>query len=176
MSKLDISLRDLTAIFQVPREWILLQRTLLLLTGLANELHPDLQPAAIVRPYVEELLLGPERDWLGLVRTFGKELVASVLGVPGELRSLLGKANRGELKVGVRGFADGVQLLYAAGNQRLYGLASLGCAALALYSRAAGMTPFDRWFAAFAGFFVLAYAVSRLRARRLLRRLRRAER
>ncbi len=176
LSKLDISLRDLTSIFQVPREWILLQRTLLLLTGLANELDPELKPAAIVRPYVEELLLGPDRDWLGLARTFGKEIVASALSVPGELRSLLGKANRGELRLSVRGYSDGVQLLYAAGQQKIYGLSALGSAALALYSRAAGLAPFDRWFAALAGFFVLAYVVSRLRARRLLRRLRRAER
>ncbi|HEV7668217.1 MAG TPA: AarF/UbiB family protein [Thermoanaerobaculia bacterium] len=176
LSKLDISLRDLTAVFQVPREWILLQRTLLLLTGLANELHPDLKPAAIVRPYVEELLLGPDRDWVGLARTFGKEIVASLLGVPGELRSLLGKANRGELKVTVSGFSDGVQLLYAAGQQKLYGLGAFSSAILAFFSLAAGMPPFDRIFAALAALFVLAYAFSRLRARRLLRRLRRAER
>lgn len=176
LSKLDISLRDLTAIFQVPREWILLQRTLMLLTGLANELAPELKPAAIVRPYVEELLLGPDRDWMGLIGTFGKELVASVLGVPAELRSLLGKANRGDLEVGVRGFSDGVQLLYAAGHQKLYGLAAMCAGALALLARAAGEEPFDRALAALGGVFVLAHALSRLRARRLLRRLRRAGR
>ncbi len=174
LSKLDISLRDLTATFQVPREWILLQRTLLLLTGIANELHPDLQPAGIVRPYVEELLLGPGRDWVGLAKTFGKELAASLLGVPGELRGLLAKANRGELSVGIRGFADGVQLLYAAGHQKLYAGGAFGFAALGLLAHAFGLPPFDRISAGLAVLFVLIYGLSRLRARRLLRRLRRA--
>ncbi len=174
LSKLDLSLRDLTATFQVPREWILLHRTLLLLTGIANELNPDLQPAAIVRPYVEELLLGPDRDWLGLAKTFGKELVASAISVPGELRSLLAKANRGELSVGIRGFSDGVQLLYAAGHQKTYAGAAFGFAALGLAAHAFGLAPFDRISGGLAVLFVLFYALSRLRARRLLRRLRRA--
>lgn len=175
-SKLDISLSDLTSIFEVPREWILLHRTLLLLTGLAHEMHPGLKPAAIVRPYLEELLLGPERDWMGLVRTFAKELAAAAWSVPGELRSLLGKANRGELEVKVRGFADGVQLLYAAGHQKTYALAALGAGALALLARMAGEEPFDRALAALSVLFVLAHVLSRLRARKLLRRLRRGRR
>ncbi|MEP7010336.1 MAG: AarF/UbiB family protein [Acidobacteriota bacterium] len=176
LSKLDISLRDLTSVFTVPREWILLQRTLLLLTGLANELAPDLKPAAIVRPYVEELLLGPDRDWVGLAKTFGKELAASLFSVPGELRGLLAKANRGELKVGVRGFSEGVLLLYAAGHQKIYALGAFGAAASALLYHAARGAPYDLWLAALAGGFALAYVFSRLQARRLLRRLRRAER
>ena len=176
LSKLDVSLRDLTGAFTVPREWILLQRTLLLLVGLANDLAPDLKPAAIVRPYVEELLLGPGRDWVGLAKTFGKEIVASLLGVPAELRSLLGKANRGELQVGIRGFADGVQLLYAAGQQKVYAMGAVASAVAGLLCGRVGMAPFDLWLYALAGLFVVAWTASRLRARRLLRRLRRSGR
>ncbi len=176
LSKLDLSLRDLTAVFSVPREWILLQRTLLLLVGLANDLAPDLKPVAIVRPYVEELLLGPGRDWVGLAKTFGREIVASLLSVPAELRSLLAKANRGELQVGIRGFADGVELLYAAGQQRTYAVSAIVSSIAAWIAGQAGAPKLAPWLFALGGFFALAYVVSRLRARRLLRRLRRTGR
>ena len=66
--RLDVLMRDLTAAFIVPREWIVLLRTLALLLGVCTELDPGLRPVAVVRPYVEELVLGEDRDWLALVR------------------------------------------------------------------------------------------------------------
>ena len=41
---MDISLRELAEHFHVPKEWILLERTLLLLMGLCTELDPTLNP------------------------------------------------------------------------------------------------------------------------------------
>ena len=79
LSRLDISLSELTSTFQVPKEWILLQRTLVLLMGVATHLHPEMRPLAIVRPYLEEFVLGRDRDWMGLATKAVKDMALSVL-------------------------------------------------------------------------------------------------
>ncbi len=171
LARLDISLRELTATFQVPREWVLLERTLLLLAGLCTHLDPEMRPLTVVRPYLEELM--PGRDWMALVRSVVKDLALSVLTLPEDLRRTLRKAERGELEVGVQGLADGARLLYAAGHQLLWGLFALGTGALAYLARLRADEAFAAGFAAASGFFLLCLVGSLWRARRWSRRLRR---
>lgn len=171
LSRLDVSLRELTATFQVPREWILLERTLLLLMGLCTHLDPEMRPITVVRPYLEELVSG--RDWLDLARSAVKDLALSALTLPDDLRRVLRMAHRGEIEVGVRGLGDGARLLYAAAHQALWGLLALGTGALAYLARVRGDEPFALGFAGACGFFLLCLAGSLWRARRLGRRARR---
>lgn len=168
MSRLDISLRELTSSFQVPREWILLERTLLLLIGLCTHLDPEMRPATVVRPYLEELIDG--RDWLDLVRSVVKDLALSALTLPDDVRRVLRMAHRGELEVGVRGLGEGARLLYAGGHQLLWGLLALGTGALAYFAHLRGDRLFAVAFAGAGGFFVLCLGVSLWRTRRLKRR------
>ena len=66
LRRMDVSLRDLAEHFHVPKEWILLERTVLLLMGLCTELDPTLNPMEVIRPYLEEFVLGKDRDWSAL--------------------------------------------------------------------------------------------------------------
>ena len=81
LARLDISLSDMTSTFQVPREWILLQRTILLLLGLCTHLSPEMQPLTTIRPYLEEFVLGADRDWMGLVGAALKDMALSVVTI-----------------------------------------------------------------------------------------------
>src|SRR5262249_4234545 len=56
LRKLDVGLRDLTDAFHVPKEWILLERTILLLMGLCTQLDPEMNPMSVIRPYLEEFV------------------------------------------------------------------------------------------------------------------------
>src|SRR4029079_13262678 len=51
LRKMNIGLRELSSAFQVPRDFVLLERTLLLLTGVCTELDPHMSPMEVVRPY-----------------------------------------------------------------------------------------------------------------------------
>ena len=55
MREMNVSIRDLASAFRVPRDWILLERTALLLIGLCTTLAPDLNPITAIWPYVEPL-------------------------------------------------------------------------------------------------------------------------
>lgn len=173
LSRLGISFRELTAAFQVPRNWILLERTIWLLTGVCTHLDPKLQPMAILRPYLAELLLGQEKDWMGLAGSVVKDLAATAVTLPGDLKKLLQKAQRGELEMHTRGIVEGAQLVYAAGHQLLWGLLTMGCGGLGYWAHTRGDRPFALAAGFGAGFFFLCLIVSWWRTRKIERRLRR---
>ena len=55
MADLGVSVTDLASAFRVPKDWILLERTALLLIGLCGALAPDVNPLRVIEPYVRPL-------------------------------------------------------------------------------------------------------------------------
>lgn len=173
LARLDISLRQLTSAFTVPREWILLERTLLLLAGLCTHLDPEMKPMAVVRPYVQELVLGSDQDWMALARTLVKDLALSALTLPEEVRRLVRSVNQGEVEINVRGLPESAQLLYAASQQLLWAVLALSTGALATWARLAGDRNLAMGLGGGAGFFLFCLAASLARGRRLRKLARR---
>jgi predicted unusual protein kinase regulating ubiquinone biosynthesis (AarF/ABC1/UbiB family) len=127
LRRMDVSIRDLADHFHVPKEWILLERTVLLLMGLCTELDPALNPMDVIRPYLEEFVLGKDRDWSGLFVNTTKDIASSVLALPSEVKKFLMRAQRGELEVRFRGIDEHARLVYALGHQLIW--AALGITA-----------------------------------------------
>jgi predicted unusual protein kinase regulating ubiquinone biosynthesis (AarF/ABC1/UbiB family) len=117
LRKLDVNLRDLMEHFHVPKEWILLERTLLLLLGLCTDLAPNLNPMQVIRPYVEEMVLGQDRDWSKLIVETTRDVVSQAAQLPGELRKFLHRAQRGQIEVRFRGQEDTAILIHAVARQ-----------------------------------------------------------
>lgn len=105
----------------------MLERTVLLLLGLCTELDPEMNPMEVIRPYIEQFVLGEDRDVSRFVVDATRELALSAVALPGELRKFVGKAQRGELEVRFRGLDEHARLLYTLGHQVIY--AALGITA-----------------------------------------------
>jgi ubiquinone biosynthesis protein len=127
LRRMDVSIRDLADHFHVPKEWILLERTVLLLMGLCTELDPTLNPVQVIRPYLEEFVLGKDKDWSAFVIDSTKDVAATVFALPAEVRKFVQRAQRGELEVRFKGIDDHARLIYALGHQIIY--AALGITA-----------------------------------------------
>ena len=127
LRRMDVSIRDLAEHFHVPKEWILLERTVLLLMGLCTDLDPTLNPMEVIRPYLEEFVLGKDRDWSTLLVNTTKDIATSGLALPSELKKFLGRAQRGELEIRFRGIDEHARLIYALGHQLIW--AALGITA-----------------------------------------------
>ncbi len=138
LRKLDISFRELTATFQVPRDWVLLERTLLLLLGLCTYLDPAMNPMRTVRPYLETFVLGKERHWMTLLRSAAADAVAATFSLPQDLRRFLGHANRGEIEIAIRDLRESANLIYASSHQIMYVVLATGSALIAYLARANG--------------------------------------
>ncbi len=171
MRRLNISIRDLMSTFKVPKDWILLDRTVLLLLGLCTHLHPKMNPMQIVQPYLEKTVLGPDRDWKSFFGDALKEMAKSAISIPDEMRRLLSRANRGELKVQIQDLQKSTNLLYALGHQFLFGMLALGAGVISYIARLNQDETFAFAGGIAAGVFLLATFASILKARRWKRRI-----
>lgn len=120
LRKLDVSFRQMTSTFQVPKNWVVLERTLLLLIGLCIELAPSWNPMSVIRPYLEGVVLGNERSWSDLIVSAVKEMAKSATVLPEDVRQTLARANRGDLEIRVPEISAAARLVYAGARQLVY--------------------------------------------------------
>jgi predicted unusual protein kinase regulating ubiquinone biosynthesis (AarF/ABC1/UbiB family) len=127
LRRMNIGLRELSGAFHIPREWVLLERTLLLVYGSCSLLDPDLNPVAIVQPYLTEYVLG-SRDFAQIAVEAVRDMAMSAMTLPEDMRRYLSRANRGELEIRVRGVQDGALVVYSAVRQLIYTTLAVFCA------------------------------------------------
>jgi hypothetical protein len=119
LRRMNIGLRELSGAFHIPKDWVLLERTLLLVYGCCSLLDPELNPVAIVQPYLTEYVLG-SRDFAQIAVEAVRDMAMSAMTLPEDMRRYLVKANRGELEVRVRGLHEGALGVYVAARQLIY--------------------------------------------------------
>ena len=137
LRRMDIGLREISDAFYVPREWILLERTLLLLTGLCTALDESLRPMELIRPYVERLVLR-DQDWKSFALETTREVGLQYLTLPGDLKKLLLNANRGRIELRSRDVREGTDRIYALGHQVIWAAFTITCMVLSAVFDLAG--------------------------------------
>ena len=119
LRRMNIGLRELSGAFHVPKDVVLLERTILLLYGCCSLLDPELNPVAIIQPYLQDFVLG-NRDFAQIAIEAIRDMAMSAMTLPEDMRRYLTRANRGELEVRVRGLQEGGRAVYTAGRQLIY--------------------------------------------------------
>ncbi|MFN2286377.1 MAG: ABC1 kinase family protein [Anaerolineae bacterium] len=169
-SKMDISLRELMETFQIPKDLILMERTLLLLLGLCTHLSPTMNPMKTILPYLETFVFGKDKNWVKLIESAVKDLGLSVITIPRNIQALLTKANHGELEVKVKGLAESANLVYTLGHQLLYGMFVMFFGGLGYLAHSQGEVAFSRGMFGISAFFLCVLGSSFLRARKWQKR------
>ncbi len=173
LKRMDVSFKDLMAIVDVPREWILLERTNLLLLGLCTHLDPRLNPFSVIRPYLQELLQGGDGELLERLGSIAKDMAMAAMSLPTDLRQVIGKAQRGDLEIRLRGFRDSTELLYALGHQLLWTACAMFSGVFAWQAGLHAQPVVARWALGAAAFFLLLLFGSLVHGRSLRKRMRR---
>ncbi|MBI2981969.1 MAG: AarF/ABC1/UbiB kinase family protein [Deltaproteobacteria bacterium] len=165
LRKLKINFKELMSSFHVPKDWVLLERTMLLVFGLSSHLDPKLNPIEIVLPYVGKFVL-QDKPISEVVVSLTKEVALSYLQLPREIYRLLQKLNSGGIEVRNPDVASQTEKLYLLGHQLLYGLLLLGGLFLGLRFEEVGRMAESRyaWFG--AGGFGVILALSLLKNRK----------
>src|SRR5262249_9481456 len=102
LRELNFSLSELRDAFHVPKECVLLERTLLLRLGVCAALDREMNTAGVIQPYVEKFLLGEKKEWSEAVLEASRDATLTALALPGELGRFLTLATRGDLELRVR--------------------------------------------------------------------------
>ena len=158
LRQMDISLRELSASFHIPKEIIVLERTLLLLMGLCTELDPTLNPMTVIRPYLERFVLGDEGDWSQLLVETSKDLVMSITALPAEVRKFMRSAHAGDLQLRFKNLEASSQLMYRLGHQFIFAGIGIAGASLAVILEGRGedsRAAWGWWTARVAGVFLV---------------------
>ncbi len=171
LRRMDISFRELTSNFHVPKEWILLERTLLLLMGLCTALNPDMNPMLVIRPYIERFVLGDDGDWSTFVVDTTKDVALTVAALPGDMRKFIRTARNGEMSVKVQNLTRATDVMYRLGHQALSVFVGVSSTAFALFFEESGQwerADISWWVVRAAGGFLLwsIWATSRARSER----------
>lgn len=120
----QVSLKDVSRSIQIPKDYVLLNRTVVLLLGLSFQLDPELNPLDTVRPYLKKHL-GPDRKGIAkMVLNAIREQAMTAMAIPRELHKYLKQANRGELEFEIKGLKEGLTRIYFLGQQLIFLLAA----------------------------------------------------
>jgi ubiquinone biosynthesis protein len=144
LRKMNIGLKELSGAFHIPRDWVLLERTILLLTGLCTQLDPELSPMEVIRPYLQDFVLG-NRDWAQIAVEGAKDMALKALTIPDDLRKYLHRANRGEAEIRIRGLNHAAGLVYAGIRQAIFAAIGIAAGLAALQLHLAGQTYLARY-------------------------------
>ncbi len=137
LKKMNVGLKELSDAFHIPRDWVLLERTILLVYGSCALLDPDLNPMGIIQPYLQDFVFG-NRDWQKVAMETVRDMALRAVTLPEDLRKFLQRATRGELELRVRGLQEGAATLYTVGRQLIYTLLGIATGYAALWLHAKG--------------------------------------
>jgi ubiquinone biosynthesis protein len=138
LRKLDVSFRNLSRAFQVPKEWVIFERAALLLFGLSTHIDPDMNPFKTVGPYLEQFVLGgKEADWKGQITKAIREMAVSAIAIPDKANRFFDRATHGDIRIQITEIRDSALLLYSGVHQAVFSFlgAVSGGLAYALYIR-----------------------------------------
>lgn len=165
LRKMNVGLKELSGAFHIPRDWVLLERTILLVYGCCSMLDPELNPMGIIQPYLQDFVLG-NRDWQKIVVETMRDMALKAVTLPEDLHKYLVRATRGEMEVKVKGVQDGARAMYAIGRQIIYvGVAiTTAFVALSRHDRGDDGTP-TKVLLGVAGFCTVMFLVSSIFSR-----------
>ncbi|UKN00597.1 AarF/UbiB family protein [Paracrocinitomix mangrovi] len=109
----ELSISELTKTIQVPKDWVLLNRTLILVGGISSQIAPELDPVEVIKPYLKSKMMSYDSIKSMLMDAIKKQF-KTLLALPSQLNTFLAKANNGELELEIK---NDTQKLYAVGQQ-----------------------------------------------------------
>ena len=165
LKKLNISFRDLMNSFHVPRDWVLLERTLLLALGITSHLDPKLNPIEIILPYAEKFVL-KDKSLADVVVNISKEVILSYVMLPNEIQKTLKALNKGELEIQNRDTRMQTERLAALGRQGIFAFLGVSALALGHWLSLEGQGAMSAYHYYGAAVFGMAFLVSFLRKRK----------
>jgi len=115
-----VDLKDVSNNLIIPKDYILLNRTLVLLMGNAFQLAPKLNAIEVARPYLKDHVLKTEYNFTDLIVKTLKSQITTGISLPGELSQFLKTANDSTLEEEMTEMNLTLQRIYFLGKQFLW--------------------------------------------------------
>ncbi len=116
----QVDLREVSNTIRIPKDYILLNRTIVLLIGNSYLLAPELDTIQVIRPYIKTHVLNKETGFKDMIVNTFKTQMTTAVSLPNQLSRYLKSANRGEQEIRVEGMTQRIDQLHNLGQQFLY--------------------------------------------------------
>jgi predicted unusual protein kinase regulating ubiquinone biosynthesis (AarF/ABC1/UbiB family) len=113
----DIGLSGISGAVQVPKDYVLFNRSATLLLGLCSALDHTLNPLDVIRPYAKAFVMGEKENLGTFVRKLVQRSASTIIGLPDELSRVLNQVQKGDLEILSPDIRNSSKLIYAALNQ-----------------------------------------------------------
>lgn len=150
----NLSIKELTSTIQVPKDWILLERTIMLLDGVTAKLAPEYNPMDTIKPYLKKLVLrngGLQKIIFDVL----KKQITTLVSLPKKANDFLTKANKGELQIEVKNYDKNTNKLYAGKQQLVFGFIFMMALVMAYSSAVYHQYFYEKLFTVLGGIFAL---------------------
>jgi ubiquinone biosynthesis protein len=141
----DIGFKGISRTVQVPKDYVLLNRTVTLLLGISNTLDPAYNPLETVRPYAQQYLLQDKGGPLGYVRELLQRMVTNALALPDDLQKTMRKARSGDMEIRTPDVASGSRHIAHAIRQLTFAVLGIGAAFFGMRLSEAGLSEESTW-------------------------------
>jgi len=128
-----INIKEMTQIIQIPKDWVLLNRTVVLVGGVVFLLKPDWNPVETLKPYLEEQLIGGKGGFANLLLDAVKVQANALLTLPVETQKAFKRLHQGKVEIEVKNLEKGFGQIQMIGQQLVWLLAFI--AAIYFYLR-----------------------------------------
>ena len=115
-----VDLREVSNSIRIPKDYILLNRAIVLLIGNVYKLAPALNSLDVVRPYVKKHILSQKGGFTQLIVKTVQNQISTVISLPNELSQFLKNANESELEQAMHGINHSLQRIRFLSQQFLY--------------------------------------------------------
>lgn len=126
---MEIDLRDISNNIKIPKEYILLNRTIVLLLGNTFNLAPELNALHVVRPFVKKHLMEHNDDFISAITRTIKNQFATAVSLPKDLSTFLKKSRPEEIEDELKEINLMLRKFYKLAKSTILAIAmaSLGC-------------------------------------------------
>ncbi|MBN2723437.1 MAG: AarF/ABC1/UbiB kinase family protein [Deltaproteobacteria bacterium] len=99
LKRMNITIKDLSRTFHVPREWVLLERAMLSVMGIVTDISPNLDVMDSIMPHLKRFSVKYGLDPSSLMVSSMRQLAINTFALPAEIRNLISRINYGELEL-----------------------------------------------------------------------------
>lgn len=142
--QLELGAKTIANTFQIPKDYVLLNRTATLLLGICSALDPSLNPLTVVRPHIQRLIQEERGDLSQVIWQSAKRSLRSTIALPETLNQFLRKAERGDLTIQQADAHAQMKLQYAQSQQLRFTLLCIAAIAIGIWLHELHYLPYAR--------------------------------
>jgi ubiquinone biosynthesis protein len=121
-----LDIKEIEEVVKIPKDWVLLNRTIVLIMGLTTELAPETEIYKEVKPNILKMAIQKENLGMVLNSTI-KQQALRLISLPRKIELFLAQAENGELEINVKTRKIEIKLIYALVQQVLFLIVAVFC-------------------------------------------------